>query len=116
MYRSFFGLRDRPFGKTPNPAYLYESPRHREALARLEYAVDEKELAILTGPIGSGKTTLSRALVDRIGDSRPVVLLINPRMTPRQLLAAVASGLGMAPSRIRADLVDGLHSRLYELH
>lgn len=116
MYRSFFGLRDRPFGKTPNPAFLYESARHREALARLEYAVEEKELAVLTGPIGSGKTTLSRALIDRIGDSRPVVLLINPRITARQLVASVAGGLDIAPSRYRSEIVDRLHSRLYELH
>ncbi|HUF18099.1 MAG TPA: AAA family ATPase [Thermoanaerobaculia bacterium] len=116
MYRAFFGLTDRPFGKTPNPAYLYESHRHREALARLEYAVEEKELAVLTGPIGSGKTTLSRALIDRIGDSRPIVLLINPRVTPKQLLSAVASGLGLKPGRFRNEIVDQLHTRLYELH
>ena len=116
MYRSFFGLQDRPFGKTPNPAFLYESSRHREALARLEYAVDEKDLAVLTGPIGSGKTTLSRALIDRIGDSRPVVLLINPRVTARQLLAAVATGLDVPPTRFRSEIVDRLHARLYQLH
>lgn len=116
MYRAFFGLKDRPFGKTPNPAFLYESPRHREALARLEYAVEEKELALLTGPIGSGKTTLSRALIDRVADARPVILLINPRMTPRQLLAALASGLGITAGRFRHEIVDQLHARLFELH
>ena len=73
MFREFFGLQVRPFGKTPNPAFLYESGQHSEALARLEFAVDEKELALLVGDVGSGKTTLSRALIDRVGDSRPVV-------------------------------------------
>jgi type II secretory pathway predicted ATPase ExeA len=116
MFRDFFGFRDRPFGKTPNPAYLYESPQHREALARLEYAVEEKELALLTGDIGSGKTTLSRALIDRIGDSRPVVLLINPRFTPSQLLRAVAVGLGIQPKHFRNDLLDQIHTALYELY
>jgi type II secretory pathway predicted ATPase ExeA len=116
MFRQFFGFRDRPFGKTPNPAYLYESPQHREALARLEYAVEEKELALLTGDIGSGKTTLSRALIDRIGDDRPVVLLINPRLTPSQLLLAVAAGLGIEPKHRRHDLLDQIHSALYELY
>src|SRR6185295_8362441 len=106
MFEEFFGLESKPFGKTPDPAFLFESPQHKEALARLEYAVEEKELALLVGDIGSGKTTLSRALVDRIGETRPIVLLINPRLTPAQLLRSVAAGLGLAPSRFRNDLLD----------
>ena len=97
MFREFFGLKARPFGKTPNPTFLYESGQHREALARLEFAVDEKDLALLVGDVGSGKTTLSRALIDRIGESRPVVLLINPLLTPSQLLRSIAAGLGLNP-------------------
>lgn len=116
MYESFFGFQQRPFGKTPNPAYLYESPQHREALARLEYAVEEKELALLTGDVGSGKTTLSRALIDRIGDSRPIILLINPRLTPSQLLRSIAVGLSLTPRHFRNDLLDQIHTRLYELY
>jgi type II secretory pathway predicted ATPase ExeA len=116
MFEQFFGFSTKPFGKTPDPAFLYESPQHREALARLEYAVEEKELALLVGEIGSGKTTISRALIDRIGDSRPVVLLINPRLTPMQLLRAVASGLGIVPARMRNDLLDQIHAKLFELY
>lgn len=116
MYESFFGFTTKPFGKTPDPAFLYESAQHREALARLEYAVEEKELALLVGDIGSGKTTLSRALIDRIGEARPVVLLINPRMTPTQLLRSIASALGITPARFRNDLLEQLHSKLYELY
>ena len=116
MYESFFGLTQRPFGKTPDPSYLYESPQHREALARLEYAVEEKELALLVGSIGSGKTTLSRALIDRVGDSRPIILLINPRLTPTQLLQAIASGLGLQPKRSRNEVLDQIHSRLFALY
>ncbi|MGH9459073.1 MAG: ExeA family protein, partial [Thermoanaerobaculia bacterium] len=116
MFCEFFGFRERPFGKTPNPAYLYESAQHSEALARLEYAVEEKELALLVGAIGSGKTTLSRALIDRIGDSRPVILLINPRLTPSQLLRSIASGLGLAPKHFRNALLDQIHEALYALY
>ncbi|MBV8520341.1 MAG: AAA family ATPase [Acidobacteria bacterium] len=116
MFEDFFGLDAKPFGKTPDPSFLYESRQHREALARLEYAVEEKELALLTGDIGSGKTTLSRALIDRIGDARPVVLLINPRLTPTQLLRAVARGLELEPARFRHELLDQLHTKLYELY
>ena len=116
MFEEFFGFTAKPFGKTPDPSFLYESRQHREALARLEYSVDEKELALLTGDIGSGKTTLSRALIDRVGETRPVVLLINPRLTPMQLLRAIARGLELEPARHRHDLLDQLHTRLYALY
>jgi len=78
--------------------------------------VEEKELALLVGDIGSGKTTLSRALIDRLGESRPVVLLINPRLTPTQLLRSIASGLGLVPGRFRNDLLDQIHAKLFELY
>lgn len=116
MFEQHFGLSAKPFGKTPDPSFLYESGQHREALARLEYAVEEKELALLTGDVGSGKTTLSRALIDRIGESRPIVLLINPRLTPVQLLRSIARGLELEPARLRIDLLDQIHTRLYELY
>lgn len=116
MYEQHFGFDARPFGRTPDPAFLYESPQHREALARLEFAVEEKDLALLVGEIGSGKTTLSRALIDRIGDERPVVLLINPRLSPSQLLRSIASGLGLEPKYFRNDLLDQIHGRLFELY
>ena len=116
MYAEHFGFAERPFGKTPDPAYLYQSPSHREALARLEFAVEEKELALLAGEIGSGKTTLSRALIDRIGDSRPVILVINPRLSPTQLLRTVAAGLGLEPRYFRNDLLDQIHERLFALY
>src|SRR5438874_1465384 len=116
MFEEFFGFTAKPFGKTPDPAFLYESDQHREALARLEYAVEEKELALLVGDIGSGKTTLSRALIDRIGESRPVILLINPRLTPVQLLRSVAQGLGITPAKFRNELLDQIHTKLFELY
>jgi type II secretory pathway predicted ATPase ExeA len=116
MFEEFFGLRTRPFGKTPDPSFLYESRQHREALARLEYAVEEKDLALLVGDIGSGKTTLSRALIDRIGESRPVILVINPRLSPAQLLRTVAKGLGLEPARFRNEILEQIHGRLFELY
>ena len=116
MFEEFFGLTAKPFGKTPDPSFLFESKQHKEALARLEYAVDEKELALLVGDIGSGKTTLSRALIDRIGEARPIILIINPRLTPTQLLRVVARGLGLEPARFRNDVLDQIHTKLYELY
>src|SRR5471030_1502212 len=116
MFEEFFGFNAKPFGKTPDPAFLYESAQHKEALARLEYAVEEKELALLTGDVGSGKTTLSRALIDRVGDSRPIILLINPRVTPTQLIHSIAAALGCTMSRIRNNLLEQIQSKLVELY
>lgn len=116
MFEEFFGLSTKPFGKTPDPSFLFESRQHKEALARLEYAVEEKELALLVGDIGSGKTTLSRALIDRVGDARPIILLINPRLTPTQLLRSIARGLNLEPARFRNELLDQIHTKLYELY
>ena len=64
MYEEFYGLKQRPFSKTPDPHFLFLSRNHEEALARLQYAVEEKDLILLTGDVGSGKTTLTRALMD----------------------------------------------------
>lgn len=117
MFEEHFGFRAKPFGRTPDPAFLYESPQHKEALARLEYAVDENDLALLTGDVGSGKTTLSRALVDRIGDQRPIVLMINPRVTPTQLLRFIAAGLDIRDNEVgRVDLLERIQRKLLELH
>ena len=117
MFEEHFGFRTKPFGKTPDPAFLYESAQHKEALARLEYAVDEKDFALLTGDVGSGKTTLSRALIDRVGETRPIVLLINPRFTPTQLLRFIAAGLDIRDNEVgRVDLLERIQRKLLELH
>ncbi|MEE9471519.1 MAG: AAA family ATPase [Gemmatimonadota bacterium] len=116
MYESFFGLSERPFSTTPDPRFLYESRQHREALARLEYACEEREIALLTGEIGAGKTLLSRALMDRLSSEYRVVLLINPRLTPKELLAALCKHLDIPPARARSRMMDALHDHLYRLH
>src|SRR5436190_4820232 len=86
MYEAHFGLRERAFRKTPDPRYLYLNDVYEEALERLVYAVEERELALLTGEVGAGKTLLTRALIDRVGDGYEVAMILNPRLSPRQLL------------------------------
>src|SRR5687768_17106356 len=67
MYLSFYGLREAPFAPTPDPKFLFQSARHREALAQLIYGVRERKgFIVLTGEVGTGKTTLLRTLLDRI--------------------------------------------------
>ncbi len=116
MYRDFYGLREKPFSKTPDPRFLYRSAKHAEALARLQYAVDEQDMVLLTGEIGSGKTMLSRALIDSLDASYYPVLIINPRLSPSQLLRTIALRLGMNEAgRYRHGILDGINAKLYEL-
>jgi len=103
MYLEHFGLARKPFSKTPDPAFLYPSRRHAEALARLSHAVEEREIAVLTGEIGAGKTTLSRAVVDAFADRCRFSLVVNPALPPAQLLDAIAQGFGLPERRRKAD-------------
>ncbi len=117
MYKTYFGLREKPFGKTPDPRFLFMSRGHEEALARLEYAVEEREIALLTGDVGCGKTTLSRALMDRCGTDRRFVLLFNPRLGALEFLRTVAHGLEIAqPARSKDDLLHQVTGVLYDLY
>lgn len=116
MYEEFYGLREKPFSKTPDPRFLYHSGKHAEALARLQLAVDEQDIVLLTGEIGSGKTTLSRALIDSLDRGYYPVLIINPRLSPSQLVRTVALRLGVEDlSRYREDVLEAINAKLYEL-
>jgi len=114
MYLDHFGFSIKPFDKTPNPLFFYRSPIHQEALARLQYGTEERELTVLTGEIGTGKTLLSRALIDSLDESFIPILLINPRLSPNQFLRTIARRLGVEPpSYFRADLLDEVNGALY---
>ncbi|BDV42578.1 ATPase [Geotalea uraniireducens] len=117
MYREFYGLREKPFSKTPDPRYLFLSRGHREALARLQYAVEERELALLTGDIGCGKTTISRALMDAMGESCRFCFVFNPRLTALEFLRVIARSLGVDnPAAAKDELLKQLVEAIYALH
>jgi type II secretory pathway predicted ATPase ExeA len=113
MYEEFYNLALKPFSKTPDPRFLYLSRTHEEALARLQYAVEEKELVVLTGEIGCGKTTLTRALIDSLGEKYRVMLIINPRLTPSQFLRVVAKRFEIEVSSNKDDLLDAIYEKVY---
>lgn len=116
MYKEFFQLKERPFSKTPDPQFLFLSSTHREALARLLHAVEEREMILLTGDIGCGKTTLSRALMDELGENVSVGLITNPRLSPLEFLHSLAKAFGVPqPAADRPTLLDQLEQVLYGL-
>lgn len=117
MYEDFFGLNAKPFSKTPDPRFMFLSRKHKEALSRLVYAVEERDLILLTGEIGCGKTTLSRALIDELDDSYKVILLINPRLSPMEFLRSLAVRLGIEePARHKVDLLEQIGAQLYSYY
>lgn len=116
MYEDFYGLKTRPFSKTPDPRFLFLSRSHEEALARLQYAVEEREMILLTGEVGCGKTTLTRALMDQLGEEKyRLVNIINPRLTPAQFLRVIAKRLEIdIPYNYKADLLDAIYEKVFQ--
>lgn len=90
MYTQFFGLSEPPFSISPNPKYLYMSERHGEALAHLTYGLqDGGGFVLLTGEVGTGKTTVSRCLLQQLPTETEIAYILNPSLTERDLLAAI---------------------------
>ena len=111
MYLQHYGFSEKPFDKTPDPAFFYNSPVHEEALARLQYGTEERELTLLTGEIGTGKTLLSRTLIDTLPDNYHPILITNPRLSPTQFLKTVALQLNIdSPAYFRIDLLNQMFS------
>jgi type II secretory pathway predicted ATPase ExeA len=108
VYRDFYGLVRKPFSKTPDPEFLFPSRQHAEALARLSHAMEEREVAVLTGEVGAGKTTLSRALVDAFAERCRFSFVIHPALPPAQLLGAILEGFGLPRERRKADAFSSL--------
>ena len=90
MYKDYFRLTEMPFSIAPDPRFLYMSSRHREALAHLLYGVQgEGGIVLLTGEVGTGKTTLCRCLLEQIDARCDVAFILNPKMSVEELLAAI---------------------------
>lgn len=117
MYKDFYGLKEKPFSKTPDPRFLFLSSGHQEALARLQYVIEEREIALLTGEIGCGKTTISRTLMDSMGESYHFSLIFNPRLNVIEFLRAIARGLTVEnPSAEKDELLGEITRKLYDFH
>ena len=105
MFLHYFGLTDNPFSIAPNPDYLYMSPRHKEALAHLTFGLRESGgFVMLTGEVGTGKTTVSRKLLQQLPDSTQVAMILNPTLSAIELLATVCDELGIEYEHKQASL------------
>lgn len=94
MYTKYFGLKEKPFSIAPDPRYLYMSELHREALAHLMYGISgDGCFILLTGDVGTGKTTVCRCLLAQLPDNTDVALIVNPRLTVLELLATICGEL-----------------------
>ena len=120
LYLTHFGLAEAPFSTTPDQRFLYLGERHREGVAHLLYGVAERGGFVqLTGEVGTGKTTLCRYLLDHLPEHVDVALILNPTLTPQELLATVCDELRIAyPAGTDSikTFVDALYAHLLEAH
>ena len=119
MYASYFGLKHDPFSIAPDPHYLFMSERHREALAHLLYGLGGGGgFVLLTGEIGTGKTTLCRLFLEQIPANCNVAYIFNPKLTALELLQSICEEfhVDVAPSASMKAYVDRLNAFLLEAH
>jgi len=126
MYENYYGFLEKPFSLTPDPKYLYRSPSHANAFDLLQYAVARREgFVVITGDIGTGKTTLCRALLEQIDRTTFTALVLNPFMSEEDLLKRILQDFGVVSrDEVKAgrltgvskqDLIDTLYDFLLGL-
>ncbi len=120
MYEEYFGLTKKPFSIVPDPSCFYMSEGHKEALAHLLFSTTgEGGFVLLTGEVGTGKTTVCRRFLELIPEGTEVAFILNPKLTANELLAAVCDEFGIAypegTTSVKA-LVDRINDYLLSVH
>ncbi len=120
MYTSYFGLEEKPFSIAPNPDYLFMSDRHREALNHLTYGLgDTGGFVLLTGEVGTGKTTISRRLMETLPENTQAAFILNPTLSSQELLATLCDELKIRYRKTGATLktlTDKIQQKLLKNH
>lgn len=121
MYETFFGLKEKPFRITPDTRYFYPSKKHQDALNHMVYAIEERRgFVVITGEIGSGKTTLSRVLFQKLDPTTKTAIIRNTHLTAKDLVSSTLDELeipyrpGTTKTRLIALLNEYLIDQLRE--
>ncbi len=116
MYQQFFGFKEKPFNLVPNPAFLFLSKSHEEAMAHLNYAISQGDgFVVLTGEVGTGKTTLCRAFLEDLKEDTEIAYVFNPKLDSIQLLKTINDEFGISSAANNTkELIDTLNTFLLE--
>ncbi len=116
MYKSFYNLRENPFNITADPSFFFASQRHEEAFNHLVYGINSRKgIIVITGEIGTGKTTLCRMLLNRISENVKTALILNPSFSDIQLLELITHDLGIKTKmKSKLDLVRAISAFLVD--
>ena len=115
VYLDFFGFKEAPFAITPDPGFLFLSRTHQSVIEKLLYGINNRSgFVLLTGEVGTGKTTICRTILDRLEGKAETVYIINPSLSGVEILAAILDDLGVAYSAgaTKKDLMDKLNTFL----
>lgn len=120
MYTRYFGLTEKPFAIAPNPQYLFMSELHREALAHLLYGISSEGcIILLTGDVGTGKTTVCRSLISQLPETTEIALILNPKLTIIDLFKTICEELKIPveeDSPSTKTYIDKINSYLLDAH
>ncbi len=122
MYLAFYGLKESPFSITPDPRFVFLSERHRDALAHLLYGIGQGGsggFVQLTGEVGTGKTTISRLLLEQVPENTRIAMVLHPRQSPMQLLETITEELHITLKSKRLSnklLIDAIHQYLLKAY
>jgi len=115
-YERFYGLKENPFGVTPDPRFFFSSKGHQDALAYLRYTLGEhKGFAVVTGEVGVGKTMVVKTFVETLDGGVDLAVVLNPKLSFKQLLSTVVNEYGLSVrGKSKAELLMDLEQFLLE--
>ena len=117
MYAEFYGLKELPFALTPDPRFIYFTPSHTEVMANLHYGIESgKGLVVVTGEVGTGKTTILRWMMQRLDRTVLVAYIFNPRLSVAEFYQHVATLLDVQKWETKSELLLELGKALESRH